>query len=53
MKETKRSASGTFNAATIQGLRSQGPMDRIAKSSEETAKNTKRILEKDNAARAT
>ena len=51
--EIKRSSSGTFNAAAIQSLQAQGPMDRIAKSTEETAKNTKRILEKDNAARAT
>jgi hypothetical protein len=49
-KETKMSSSGTFNAAAAQGLQSQGTMDRIAKSTEETAKYTKKNYEKSNIA---
>lgn len=47
-REIKLASSGTFNAAATQGLQSQGPMDRIAKSSEETAKNTKKLAKQQN-----
>ncbi|MDR2169443.1 MAG: hypothetical protein LBP59_04805 [Planctomycetaceae bacterium] len=51
-KETKMSATGTFNAAAIQSLQSQGPMDKIAKNTEETAKYVKKSYEKKNIALA-
>ena len=35
---------GTFNASSILGLQSGNAADRTAKASEETAKNTKKLL---------
>ena len=37
---------GTFNAAAIQGLLANNTQDRIAAASEETAKNTKKLVRK-------
>jgi hypothetical protein len=51
-KEVKMSANGTFNAAAVQGLQSQGPMDKIARNTEETAKYVKKSYEKKNTATA-
>jgi hypothetical protein len=39
------SVQGTFNAAAILGLQSGNAADRTAKASEETAKNTKKLLD--------
>ena len=36
---------GTFNAAAIQGLAAGDAADRTAKATEETAKNTKKLLQ--------
>jgi len=36
---------GTFNAAALLGLKAGGPEDRIAKASEQTAANTKKLVE--------
>ncbi|WP_437226003.1 phage tail tape measure protein [Planctomicrobium sp. SH661] len=41
----KVSVSGTFNAAAVRGLSGVGPEERTAKATEETAKNTKRLLD--------
>ena len=38
--------TGTFNAAAIQGLLTNNTQDRIAAASEETAKNTKKLVRK-------
>ena len=43
--QDKVSVSGTFNAAAIRGLSAGNPEERTARASEETAKNTKRILQ--------
>src|SRR5690606_13780068 len=40
----KVSVQGTFNALGARGLASEGPAERTAKATEETAKNTKRLL---------
>jgi hypothetical protein len=45
-KETKLASTGTFNAAAVQSLQGQAPMDRIAKNTEETAKYVKKSYEK-------
>ena len=37
--------AGTFNAFEARGLGAGGVADRIAKASEETAKNTKKLLD--------
>jgi hypothetical protein len=49
-KETKMASTGTFNAAAVQSLQGQSPMDKIAKNTEETAKYTKKNYEKSNTA---
>lgn len=41
-------AKGTFLAANVVGLQAGGMEDRIAKATEETAKNTKRLVDKAN-----
>ncbi len=41
----KIGATGTFNAANVQGLQAGGAADRTAQATEETAKNTKRLLQ--------
>jgi len=41
----KTSVQGTFNALGARGLGSEGPAERTAKATEETAKNTKRLLQ--------
>jgi len=41
----KVSVQGTFNAFGARGLASEGPAERTAKASEETAKNTKRLVQ--------
>jgi hypothetical protein len=41
-------AAGTFNAASLLGLQAGGAEDRIAKATEDTAKNTKKLLDKAN-----
>lgn len=43
--QDKVSVKGTFNALGARGLASEGPAERTAKASEETAKNTKRLLQ--------
>ena len=43
--QEKISVSGTFNAAGIRGIGAGSPNERTARASEETAKNTKRILQ--------
>jgi hypothetical protein len=43
--QDKVSVSGSFNAAAIRGLSAGNPEERTARASEETAKNTKRILQ--------
>ena len=43
--QEKVSVKGTFNAFGARGLASQGPAERTAKATEETAKNTKRLLQ--------
>lgn len=43
--QEKVSVKGTFNALGARGLASEGPAERTAKASEETAKNTKRLLQ--------
>jgi hypothetical protein len=43
--QEKVSVKGTFNALGARGLASQGPAERTAKATEETAKNTKRLLQ--------
>ncbi|MGH7199792.1 MAG: hypothetical protein ACREJB_04260, partial [Planctomycetaceae bacterium] len=43
--DAKVSVSGTFNAAAVRGLSGGSAADRTARASEETAKNTKRILQ--------
>ena len=40
----KVSVQGTFNALGARGLASEGPAERTAKATEQTAKNTKRLL---------
>lgn len=45
MGQEKVSVKGTFNALGARGLASEGPAERTAKASEETAKNTKRLLQ--------
>jgi hypothetical protein len=45
MGQEKISVKGTFNALGARGLASEGPAERTAKASEETAKNTKRLLQ--------
>jgi hypothetical protein len=42
--DTKVSVLGTFNAAGIRGLGGGNAADRTAKATEETAKNTRRLL---------
>jgi hypothetical protein len=49
-KETKMSTTGTFNAAAVQSLQTQAPMEKIAKYTEETAKYAKKSYEKQNTA---
>jgi len=44
----KDAVRGTFNAAAIQGLQSSGVAERTAKASEETAKNTKTLVQRSN-----
>jgi hypothetical protein len=44
-RERTISVAGTFNAFEARGLGSGGVADRIAKASEETAKNTKKLLD--------
>ncbi len=39
------SVRGTFNAMAARGLVGGGPMERVAKASEDTAKNTKRLVQ--------
>jgi len=39
------SVRGTFNAMAVRGLAAGGPMQRVAKASEDTARNTKRLLQ--------
>ena len=41
----KVSVTGTFNAAAVRGLGGGNPAERTARAAEETAKNTKRILQ--------
>jgi hypothetical protein len=41
----QRSSKRTFNALGTRGLGSEGPAERTAKATEETAKNTKKILQ--------
>jgi len=43
--ENKRSSRGTFNAAAIAGLQTQSQDSRIADATEQTAKNTKRLIQ--------
>jgi hypothetical protein len=43
--QDKVSVKGTFNALGARGLGSEGPAERTAKATEETAKNTKKILQ--------
>ncbi|MGC1272617.1 MAG: hypothetical protein WBC44_02830 [Planctomycetaceae bacterium] len=43
--QEKLSVQGTFNAFGARGLASEGPAERTAKATEETAKNTKRLLQ--------
>ncbi len=43
--QDKVSVTGTFNAAGVRGLAGGNPAQRTAKATEETAKNTKRILQ--------
>ncbi len=43
--QDKVSVKGTFNALGARGLSSEGPAERTAKATEETAKNTKKILQ--------
>ncbi|GHT12332.1 hypothetical protein FACS1894170_07020 [Planctomycetales bacterium] len=45
-----KSAAGTFNAAAAQSLMTSGPMDKVAKNTEETAKYIKKLYEKPNTA---
>ncbi|HOQ62264.1 MAG TPA: hypothetical protein PKZ08_16670, partial [Vicinamibacterales bacterium] len=45
----KESVRGTFNVAAIQGLQASGTAERTAKATEETAKNTKTLVNKANA----
>jgi len=44
----KIGVTGTFNAASLLGLQSGDSADRTAKATEETAKNTKKLLDKAN-----
>jgi hypothetical protein len=44
----KIGVTGTFNAASLLGLQAGGADDRIAKATEDTAKNTKRLVDKAN-----
>jgi len=44
----KIGVTGTFNAAALLGLQAGGAADRTAKATEETAKNTKKLLDKAN-----
>jgi len=44
MAERKLSVQGTFNAMAVRGFGAGGPMERVAKASEDTAKNTKDLL---------
>ena len=41
----KVSVSGTFNAAAVRGLGGGNPAERTARAAEETARNTKRLLQ--------
>lgn len=43
--DSKYSSQGIFNAAGIQSLQGSQPLDRLVKSAEETARNTKKIKE--------
>ena len=43
--QDKVSVKGTFNALGARGLGNAGPAERTAKATEETAKNTKRLLD--------
>lgn len=43
--ENKRSSRGTFNAAAIAGLQTQGQDSRIADATEQTARNTKKLIQ--------
>jgi hypothetical protein len=45
MAEERVSTKGTFNAAAVRGFGGGSVADRTAKATEETAKNTKRLLE--------
>ena len=45
-REIRSSSSGTFSAAAIQSLQASGPMDRVAKNTEETAKYVKKQFQK-------
>jgi len=45
----KESVRGTFNVAAIQGLQATGAAERTAKATEDTAKNTKTLVNKANA----
>jgi len=44
MADRKLSVQGTFNAMAVRGFGGGGPMERVAKASEDTAKNTKDLL---------
>ena len=46
LAEERISTQGTFNAAAVRGFGGGSAADRTAKATEETAKNTKRLLEK-------
>ncbi|MGD9857775.1 MAG: hypothetical protein AB7U20_22760, partial [Planctomycetaceae bacterium] len=45
LADERVSTQGTFNAAAVRGLGGGSAADRTAKATEETAKNTKRLLE--------
>ena len=42
----KEAVRGTFNAAAIQGLQASGAAERTAKATEDTAKNTKTLVQR-------
>ena len=44
----KEAVRGTFNAAAIQGLQASGTAERTAKATEDTAKNTKTLVQRGN-----
>lgn len=45
MAEKNISVQGTFNAMAARGLGTSGPMERVARSGEETAKNTRKLVQ--------